>query len=86
MCNRHIAVKALSICPRSLSDKNWEGPTSCPCLSMLNYGKNQCRSDKTVILNALIDIDHNWSGKWLVTSTCLVQSHDLTNDSLSVRS
>ena len=32
-------VKALSIGPRPLSDKNWEGLTDCPCLSMSNYRK-----------------------------------------------
>ena len=37
----------------SLSDNNWEKPRGCPCLSKLNYWKNQCMSDKTVILNAL---------------------------------
>ena len=31
-----IAVNALIIGPRSLSDKKWEGLTGCPCLSMLN--------------------------------------------------
>ena len=47
-------VNAVSIGPRSLSDKNWEGRTGCPCLSTkLNYGKDQCRSDKTVIPDAL---------------------------------
>ena len=48
-----FTVNALSSGPWSLCDKNWEGLTGCPCLSMLNYSKNQCRSDKTVILNAL---------------------------------
>ena len=46
-------VNTFIIGPRSLSDKNWEGQTGCACLSMLNYGKNQCRSDKTLILNSL---------------------------------
>ena len=46
-------VNALNIGPRSLSDKNWEGLTGCPHLSMLNYWKNQCMSNKTEILNAL---------------------------------
>ena len=53
---RYITVNLLSIGPQSLSDKNWEGSTGCPFLSMLNYRKNQCRSDKTVILNTLTDI------------------------------
>ena len=33
------AVNALSIGPRSLSDKNWEGLTGSPSLLMLNDGK-----------------------------------------------
>ena len=57
------SVNVSSIGPRSLSDKNWEGLTGCPCLSMLNHGKNQHRSDKTVILNALtvqyVSLGHN---------------------------
>ena len=48
-----MPVNVLSISPRSLSNKNWEGPTGCPCLFMLNWKKNQCRSDKTAIHNAL---------------------------------
>ena len=43
--------------PRSLSDKNWERLTGDPRMSMLNYRKNQCRSDKTVILNAMTGTD-----------------------------
>ena len=39
--------------PQFLSKKNKEGLRGCPCLSILSYWKNQCRSDKTVILNTL---------------------------------
>ena len=52
-CRCTSAVNALSIAPQALSDKNFEGPTGCPSLSLLNYRKTQFRSDKTVILNAL---------------------------------
>ena len=29
----------------------------CPCLSMLNYRKDQCMYDKTVVLNALTALE-----------------------------
>ena len=48
-----LGLNVLSISPLSSSDQNWEGLTGCPCLSMSDYGKNQCRSNRTVILNAL---------------------------------
>ena len=61
-------VNMLSIGPRSLSDKNWEGPTGCPGLSVLNYSKNQCWSDKTVILKALT-ASHYLTQWWHVVQT-----------------
>ena len=30
-CYYSVSVNALSFGPRSLSDKNWEGPPGCPC-------------------------------------------------------
>ena len=51
---KHHTVNALSVGPRSLSDKNWEGPICCPPVYR-ELRKNQCRPDKTVILNALTD-------------------------------
>ena len=51
--NTSLTVNAWSIGLRSLFDKNWNGLTGCPSLSLLNYGKDQCRSDKTAILNTL---------------------------------
>ena len=62
-------VNVLSIGPLSLSDKNWEGLTGCPCLSIdVNYKKNQCRSDKTVILNALTDLNMTFSKRQFLFS------------------
>ena len=59
----HLSVSVLSIGARSLSDKNLEGPTACPCLSMLNCGENQCRSNKIIILNAMTDLCHSVNQK-----------------------
>ena len=54
--NTSLTVNALltvNIGLWSLFDKNWNGLTGYPSLSLLNYRKDQCRSDKTAILNTL---------------------------------
>ena len=69
------AGNALSISPWSLSNKNWEVSTGCPSLSMLNYGKNQCRSNKTVILNATTGAIYTY--KNITYQTIYVICHDM---------